>query len=182
MKWNRGIITPPSSAIWQVGAEFFAERKKMLQIREIKKEDRDDGLIAQLCTVWETSVRETHLFLSEDQIRALAPFVPQMLCGVEHLVVAFVQGHPAAFMGTEEHRLEMLFIAPAYRGKGLGKQLVQMALGQYQVQEVTVNEQNPQAVGFYQHMGFSVFRRTPEDEMGNPYPILYMQYITHENR
>ena len=154
----------------------------MLQIREIPKEERSNELIAQLCTVWEASVRETHLFLSEDQIRALAPFVPQLLREVEHLAVAFVQGHPAAFMGTEEHRLEMLFAAPEYRGKGLGKQLVQMALDQYQVQEVTVNEQNPQAVGFYQHMGFSVFRRTPEDEMGNPYPILYMQYITHENR
>lgn len=154
----------------------------MFQIREIGKEDRADKLIAQLCAVWEASVRETHLFLSEEQIQELAPYVPQMLRQVEHLVVAFAEGQPAAFMGAEQHRIEMLFAAPAHRGKGVGKQLVQMAVEKYQVQEVTVNEQNPQAVGFYQHMGFSVFRRTPEDEMGNPYPILYMQRRLDEEK
>ena len=43
------------------------------------------------------------------------------------------------------------------------------------VREVTVNEQNPQAVGFYQHMGFEVYKRTETDEQGGPYPLLYMR-------
>jgi putative acetyltransferase len=38
-----------------------------------------------------------------------------------------------------------------------------------------VNEQNPQAKGFYEHMGFQVYKRTDTDEQGNPYPILYMR-------
>ena len=33
----------------------------------------------------------------------------------------------------------------------------------------------PQAVGFYQHLGFQVYRRTPLDEEGNPYPLLYLR-------
>lgn len=37
-----------------------------------------------------------------------------------------------------------------------------------------VNEQNPQAVGFYEHMGFETYKRTDCDEEGNPYPLLYM--------
>ena len=41
--------------------------------------------------------------------------------------------------------------------------------------EVTVNEQNPQAVGFYEHMGFAAYKRTDLDEQGNPYPLLYMK-------
>lgn len=40
---------------------------------------------------------------------------------------------------------------------------------------VTVNEQNPQAVGFYEHMGFKTYKRTECDEEGKPYPILYMK-------
>ena len=40
--------------------------------------------------------------------------------------------------------------------------------------EVSVNEQNRQAVGFYERMGFVVLRRTPTDEDGRPYPLLYM--------
>ena len=73
-------------------------------------------------------------------------------------------------MGTENGRLEMLFLAPEERGQGLGKQLLQ-----YGIQELTVNEQNPQAVGFYAHMGFETYRRTTLDEEGNPYPLLYMR-------
>ena len=43
------------------------------------------------------------------------------------------------------------------------------------IQEVTVNEQNPQAVGFYEHLGFQTYKRTECDEEGNPYPLLYMK-------
>ena len=38
-----------------------------------------------------------------------------------------------------------------------------------------VNEQNPQAVGFYEHLGFQTYKRTECDEEGNPYPLLYMK-------
>ena len=38
-----------------------------------------------------------------------------------------------------------------------------------------MNEQNPQAVGFYEHMGFQTYRRTDRDEEGGPYPLLYMR-------
>lgn len=32
--------------------------------------------------------------------------------------------------------------------------------------ELTVNEQNPAAAGFYRHMGFAVYRRSELDEQG----------------
>ena len=47
----------------------------------------------------------------------------------------------------------------------------------YQIEEVNkvdVNEQNPQALGFYQHYGFEVIDRSPLDGSGKPYPILHM--------
>lgn len=43
------------------------------------------------------------------------------------------------------------------------------------IREVTVNEQNPQAVGFYEHLGFETYKRTECDEEGNLYPLLYMK-------
>ena len=45
----------------------------------------------------------------------------------------------------------------------------------YGVKQLTVNEQNPQAIGFYEHLGFKVYKRTDNDEQGNPYPLLYMR-------
>ncbi len=97
---------------------------------------------------------------------------------MKHLIIAEKEsGDLAAFMGVENHRLEMLFLSPSERGKGLGRRLLEYGMHHYGVQEVTVNEQNPQAVGFYQHMGFQTYKRTDHDEEGNPYPLLYMTLI-----
>ncbi len=137
---------------------------------------RTPSLIQSLVTVWEASVRATHLFLSDAEIQQIKTYVPQALTGVAHLLVAETEsGEPAAFMGVENDRLEMLFLAPETRGQGLGKQLLQCGIETYGVREVTVNEQNPQAVGFYQHLGFETYKRTDFDEEGNPYPLLYMR-------
>ena len=82
---------------------------------------------------------------------------------------------PVAFMGLEEQKLEMLFISPEERGKGLGRKLLRYGIENYAVNELAVNEQNPLAKGFYEHMGFQVYKRTDHDEQGNPYPLLYMK-------
>ncbi len=82
---------------------------------------------------------------------------------------------PVAFMGIAGHKLEMLFIAPEERGKGLGKELIQYGISRYSINELAVNEQNPLAKGFYEHMGFYVYKRTACDGQGNPYPLLYMR-------
>lgn len=139
-------------------------------------ETRDDALIQQLLTVWEASVRATHVFLSEAEILQIKEYVPQALNAVAHLIVAEEKpGEPVGFMGVENGRLEMLFLSPKERGQGLGKRLLQMGIDQYGVNEVSVNEQNPQAVGFYKHLGFVTYKRTDHDEEGNPYPLLYMK-------
>lgn len=123
-------------------------------------------------------MRASHLFLSEAEIQTIKAYVPQALTGVSHLLVAErAQGQPVAFMGIEGPRLEMLFLSPAERGAGLGRQLLEYGIRHYHLQELTVNEQNPQAVGFYQHMGFETYRRTDCDEQGGPYPLLYMKRV-----
>lgn len=133
-------------------------------------------LIEQLIIVWEKSVKATHLFLSENEVEEIKKYIPQALNGVVHLIIAENEsGSPAAFMGIEEQKLEMLFIAPEERGKGLGRKLLQYGMENYSVSELAVNEQNPLAKGFYEHMGFHVYRRTDHDEQGNPYPLLYMK-------
>ena len=126
--------------------------------------------------VWEASVRATHLFLSDGEISRIKAYVPQALAGVAHLIAAENEnGAPAAFMGIADGVLEMLFIAPEERGKGLGKRLIRYGIERCGVERLAVNEQNPQAKGFYEHMGFEVYKRTDHDEQGNPYPLLYMR-------
>lgn len=78
-------------------------------------------------------------------------------------------------MGIEENKLEMLFIKNSERGKGIGKKLINYGIEKYGVNKVTVNEDNPQAKGFYEHMGFKVYKRNELDDQGNNYPVLYMK-------
>lgn len=144
---------------------------KILEIAEITP-----SLTEQLIVVWEKSIRATHLFLSEDEIEEIKKYVPQALNNIAHLIIAEeTGGSPVAFMGIEKQKLEMLFITPEERGKGLGKRLIQYGIENYTVNELAVNEQNPFAKGFYEHMGFHVYKRTDHDGQGNPYPLLYMK-------
>lgn len=134
------------------------------------------SLVEQLTTVWEKSVKATHLFLSENEVEEIKKYIPQALNGIAHLIIAENEdSRPVAFMGIEGQKLEMLFIGPEERGKGLGKKLIQYGIENYSVNELAVNEQNPSARGFYEHLGFYVYKRTDHDEQGNPYPLLYMK-------
>mgnify|MGYP004493844133 FL=1 len=146
----------------------------MIKLYEVQ--DRSPLLLDMLLEIWEQSVRATHLFLSDAEVKAIRAYVPQALKSVEHLIVAKTE-KPIAFMGVQDGRLEMLFLAPEERGKGIGKQMLQYGIETYGIVELTVNEQNPQAVGFYEHMGFETYRRTEFDEQGNPYPLLYMKRV-----
>lgn len=144
---------------------------KIYEIRE-----KDEKMLSELLEIWEVSVRATHLFLSDAEVIQIKEYVPQALTGVAYLIAARKEsGELAGFLGTENNRLEMLFLLPLERGKGIGKQLLQYGICNYGITEVTVNEQNPQAVGFYEHMGFETYKRTDCDEEGNPYPLLYMK-------
>lgn len=127
-----------------------------------------------LLGIWERSVRATHLFLADADVKKIKEYVPQALESVEHSLIAEAE-KPIAFMGTQNGRLEMLFITRKQEVKGIGRQLLQYGMENYGILEVTVNEQNPQAVGFYEHMGFAVYKRSDWDEEGNPFPLLYMK-------
>ena len=145
-----------------------------MKIVEIK--ERTTILIEELVEVWESSVRATHLFLSDDEINNIKGFVPQALSSVPVLIIAENEnGESIGFMGIADKMLEMLFISNESRGIGAGKQLLQYGIKKYSINEVAVNEQNPLAKGFYEHMGFKTYKRTELDEQGNPYPLLYMK-------
>ncbi|WP_428657857.1 acetyltransferase [Runella sp.] len=130
----------------------------------------------EIVEVWEASVRATHHFLPESDILYFKPLIlNEYLKAVNLLCVKDEKGKILGFMGVHGDGLEMLFIHPDARGKGIGTQLTQHAIHHLNVQKVDVNEQNPQAVGFYEHTGFAVVGRSELDGLGKPYPILHMQ-------
>jgi GNAT superfamily N-acetyltransferase len=142
-------------------------------ICEIK--DRNKELIKQLVGIWEASVRSTHLFLSDDEILKIKEYVPEAIKGVQYLAVAKSENNlPLAFMSVNGNKLEMIFVSWNMIGCGIGRTLFEYGIKKYNINTLTVNEQNLQALEFYKHFGFKVFKRTELDEQSKPYPLLYM--------
>jgi putative acetyltransferase len=132
--------------------------------------------IPELCTVWEASVRATHDFLREEDILFYKSTMDTLLTAVTVYLVRDEERKIAGFLGVSAHDIEMLFIHPASRGRGVGKTLCRYAVHTLGLRNVDVNEQNEQAVGFYRHMGFVPTGRSDVDGLGKPYPIISMQF------
>ena len=146
-----------------------------IDITSIKKEQRSTMLIANMLEIWEASVRASHRFLTEDDIRSLYPQAEEAVRQIETLWVMQDGPRLVGFMGVQERKIEMLFLHPDYFRKGLGKIFVELAFRDLNVEYVDVNEQNPDAVKFYERMGFRTFHRDASDDQGNPFPILRMK-------
>ncbi|WP_158963536.1 GNAT family N-acetyltransferase [Myroides fluvii] len=137
-------------------------------IRQIETADYP-GLLA----IWESAVLATHDFLKAEDFAYYKENLPTYfsfvsLWGYEE------NGILVGFLGLADNTIEMLFIAATIRGKGIGKKLLEYAIEQKGANQVDVNEQNEQAVGFYEHLGFKIESRTELDGQGKAYPILKM--------
>ncbi len=130
--------------------------------------------IDDLLVVWESSVRATHDFLSESDIVALRPDVLEGLKAVSLWAAVEGDGRIVGFAGIYGDMLEMLFVRAEARGQGLGRALIIRAMAEG-VTRVDVNEQNPEALGFYEHMGFEVVGRSARDGQGREFPLLHMR-------
>ena len=138
----------------------------------------DDPVLGAL---WERSVRATHDFLPEDDIQRLLPLVRDTYLPMPALEVWVYEDQDgiAGYIATGASNVEMLFIDPTRRGQGVGRQLLDHVRARHDTLTVDVNEQNPQAVGFYLHYGFIQVARSPLDGEGKPFPLLHMALPTH---
>lgn len=131
----------------------------------------------ELLTLWEASVRSTHHFLTEEDIQMYKPVIlEEYFPALELYITLNEEGRIAAFIGLNGERIEVLFVHPNDQGKGYGKLLMEYAIHEKHIYKVDVNEQNEQARGFYRHLGFQVIGRNETDDMGNPFPILHLQW------
>ncbi|WP_347905724.1 GNAT family N-acetyltransferase [Pseudomonas purpurea] len=128
-----------------------------------------------LSVLWERSVRATHDFISEDDIQLLLPHVRDAyLPSLEVWLYENPDRSPAGFIATGGDNVEMLFIAADQRGQGIGRRLLDHVKSRHPTLSVDVNEQNPQAHGFYRYYGFVDVSRSETDGQGRPFPWVHM--------
>lgn len=128
----------------------------------------------EIIQIWRNSVDATHDFLTTQDRQAIEKEVIGFFSETPVWVATNQDDRPLGFMFLHEGHLEALFIDAAARGLGVGKRLITHALALHPDLSVDVNEQNQQAVGFYQHMGFQVTGRSERDSQGRPYPLLHL--------
>ncbi len=128
--------------------------------------------------IWRDAVDATHDFLLPEDRAAIDVQVQEFLPGAALWLA--VDGHDRAigFMGLSGSHMDSLFIDPACRGSGIGRRLVEHASALHPVLTTDVNEQNGQAVGFYERLGFVRTGRSPTDDQGRPYPLVHLMRDT----
>jgi putative acetyltransferase len=132
-----------------------------------------------LLEIWEASVKATHHFLNKNDIEFFKKTIQEknIFDLVKLTVVRDDNNLIVGFMGVSENSLEMIFLHPNARRKGIGKMLLKHAINDLKVNKVDVNEQNEEALQFYEHFGFKIMSRSALDGTGKPYPILHMQLV-----
>lgn len=140
-------------------------------IREADPSDRDT-----LLDIWLRSVRGTHAFLTEQDIQSLLPRVrDRALVDLELWVLCSEKNCPIGFLGLAGSKVEALFLIPEYRRFGGGRMLLDHARRLKGPLTVDVNEQNPEAVRFYEACGFTVEGRSELDGEGRAFPLLHLR-------
>ena len=140
----------------------------------IRRSRPDEG--DKLTAIWCRSVDATHDFLTKAYRKELEEMVRAFLPEAPLWVAVNTEDQPIAFMLLTGDHMDALFVDPDVRGCGVGKLLIEHARSLTRKLTTNVNEQNEQAVGFYQKMGFRVTGRSETDDLGQPYPLLNLMY------
>jgi len=135
----------------------------------------------QILNVWEKSVLATHDFLNPIDFEEIKKFLQTFNFNDIEVYCLKQNDEVAGFIGLTKRKIEMLFLSPKYIGKGLGKKLTDFAFSELKANKVDVNEQNTNAVKFYEKIGFKTYERTEKDDQGKEYPLLRMRLETTEN-
>lgn len=134
----------------------------------------DDG--PRVVEIWAAAVDATHDFLSPEDRAAIGREVEAFLPSAPLMLAVDDRDRPLGFMLVNDSHMEALFIDPEHRGAGIGAILIDYALAVHPILTTDVNEQNAQAVGFYEHMGFERTGWSATDGQGRAYPLIHLRF------
>ncbi|MEW5687120.1 MAG: acetyltransferase [Pseudomonadota bacterium] len=142
----------------------------MISLRMSRPQDGE-----RVVEIWREAVDATHDFLSPEDRAAIEAEVRAFLPQAALWLAVDAGDRALGFMGLTDSHMDALFIDPSHRGAGVGRALVAHAIGLHGALTTDVNEQNAQAVGFYERLGFRATGRSPRDDQGRPYPLIHLR-------
>ncbi len=149
---------------------LLARKAELMKIRPFITSDTHE-----LTALWQAAVEATHDFLNADDIAHYHDQVRDIyLPALEVWVATDNTGAALGFIGLAENKVEMLFVDPMMHKQGTGRALLDHAHKLKGLLSVDVNEQNPQALGFYLKYGFTRTGRSETDSEGKPFPLIHL--------
>ncbi|MEC4594558.1 MULTISPECIES: acetyltransferase [Nitrospirillum] len=139
----------------------------------IRPSEPRDG--ATVLDIWRRAVDATHHFLTPTDRAAIDAEVAGFLPTAPLWLAVDATDRPVGFMLLDGAHMEALFVDPDRRGTGVGRRLVAHALALHPILTTDVNEQNGQAVGFYERLGFHPTGRSALDGQGRSYPLIHLR-------
>lgn len=168
-----GSLTGYAGGAWRKRALIALERDG-IRIEEVGP--RPASLLTALVDVWQRSVRTSDLSARGRSSRML-PYASGYLANVATLLVARHEGHEIGFLGIDEAGIETVFVDPDWRGRGIGRMLVERAVNVFGARDAAVGEDSPQATAFFAHLGFATWPLMGADEDGLPVMRTVMRLI-----
>lgn len=140
----------------------------------IRRSRPEDG--PRVVAIWRAAIDATHDFLTPEHRAEIDLLVQDFLPKADLWLAVDADDRAVGFMLASDGHMHALFVDPAEHGAGVGRALVAHALAESPSLTTDVNEQNPQALGFYRRLGFVVTGRSETDDQGRPYPLLHLRH------
>jgi putative acetyltransferase len=138
-----------------------------VSVRPAREADLD-----ALTDIWDRAARSSHGFMHPDDLAEMRPLIrDSYLPSMDVWLAQTPDGTPAAFIGAHDTHVELLYVDPAFHGRGLGTHL----LGHVGATSVEVYADNAEGVGFYRSRGFAEVLRRDRDADGRPYPMVVLR-------
>ena len=126
----------------------------------------------QIMEIWLEGNLQAHAFVGEEYWRENFEPVKSVLPNAE-VYVDEEAGEIRGFIGMDADYIAGLFVREAYRGRGIGRRLIEAVRGRKRL-SLHVYERNTGAVAFYRALGFKVKQSMTEKATGeNEYLMVY---------
>lgn len=118
-------------------------------------ESRDENLVNEILGVYEKSIEHLNGVMPKESMEEIKNNTEKMIKNIENLIIVKNdEENIIGFMGCEDENLEMLYLHPDYKNQGIGKELINIAINNHNVNKAHIVKINTDGIDFCRHMGF----------------------------